>query len=118
MSLRDGSRVGAYVSDAGTPGLCDPGADLVEACASRGIPVYAVPGASAVLALLSISGAKESSFSFHGFLGREKKEREDWAKTVEAGGGLHLFFESPHRIVSALEFLGERFPAASLVVGR
>jgi 16S rRNA (cytidine1402-2'-O)-methyltransferase len=109
---------GAYVSDAGTPGLCDPGSDLVVACAERGIPVYAVPGASAVLALLSVSGFKESSFLFHGFFPREKKERDDWAKGVKLAGGQHFFFESPHRIVSALEHLAATFPDGKLVVGR
>jgi len=116
-SLEEG-KSGVYVSDAGTPGLCDPGAELVKACAAKNIPVYAVPGASAVLALLSISGSNESVFMFHGFLERENKDRESWAKRAESAGGLHLFFESPHRIVSALEFLGGRFPGGALVVGR
>ncbi len=117
-SLRDGINVGACVSDAGTPALCDPGSDLVRACVEAGIAVFAVPGASAPLALLSICGFNESEFSFHGFFARENKHREEWASAAEAVGGPQLFFESPHRIVSTLEFLGRRFPAAELVVGR
>jgi len=116
-SLRGGGR-GAYVSDAGSPGLCDPGADLVNACARAGVPVSPVPGPSALAALLSVAGIAESGFRFHGFLPRERKEREEWAAAAAAQGGPHLFFESPHRVAGALAFLGERFPAAPLVVGR
>ncbi|MGZ3683996.1 MAG: 16S rRNA (cytidine(1402)-2'-O)-methyltransferase, partial [Bdellovibrionota bacterium] len=116
-SLANGG-TGAYVSDAGTPGLCDPGADLVTACVAAGIPVYPVPGASAPLALLSVGGFSESAFTFQGFFPREKKEREAWGAEASGRGGLQLFFESPHRIQGALAYLAERFPHASLVVGR
>ena len=116
-SLKGGA-VGAYVSDAGTPGLCDPGPSLVAACVRMGIPVFPVPGASAALALLSVSGFSESAFHFYGFFPREKKEREEWAAKTAAAGGLAIFFESPHRIQGALAFLAERFPEAPLVVGR
>jgi 16S rRNA (cytidine1402-2'-O)-methyltransferase len=107
---------GAYVSDAGAPGLCDPGADLVREAAAAGIKVYPVPGASALVALLSVSGFKGSEFAFHGFFPREK--REAFGKKTAAQGGLHLFFESPHRIQECLAFLGKTFPEAPLVVGR
>jgi 16S rRNA (cytidine1402-2'-O)-methyltransferase len=113
-SLKSGASA-AYVSDAGTPGVCDPGAALVAACAAEGIGVYPVPGASAVASLLSIAGFEESAFRFSGFFPREKKDREAWAA---AAGGLELFYESPHRIRAALEFLATHFPAAPLVVGR
>lgn len=117
-SLQEG-KTGAYVSDAGTPGLCDPGPDLVAACLAAGVPVTSVPGASALLALWSITGFKESEFCFHGFFPREHKERGEWAGRAEQKlGGLQIFFESPHRIVSTLAFLQARFPRASLVVGR
>jgi 16S rRNA (cytidine1402-2'-O)-methyltransferase len=114
LSLKTGG-TGAYVSDAGTPGLCDPGAALVRACVAAGVTVYPIPGSSAPLALLSVGGFDESAFTFQGFFPREKKERQEWADTA---GGLQIFFESPHRIQGALAFLGETFPAAQLVVGR
>lgn len=117
-SLSDGKSLGAYISDAGTPGLCDPGAELVKACVEGGVKVYPVPGPSALMALLSVSGFRQSGFSFAGFFPRERKDREDWAKAAGSAGGLHFFFESPHRIHSALEFLASRFPEAALVVGR
>lgn len=117
-SLREGMAVCAYISDAGTPGLCDPGADLVNACVEAGYPVFPVPGASALMSLLSITGSSESAFAFHGFFPREKKDREAWAAKARLAGGLHFFFESPHRFQGALEFLAEGFPTAPLVVGR
>lgn len=116
-SLRAGG-VGAYVSDAGTPGLCDPGAALVQACVAADVPVYPVPGAAAPIVLLSVLGWNESSFSFEGFFPREQKERQEWARQVGISGGLQLFFESPHRILGTLEFLAAIFPQAPLVVGR
>jgi len=109
---------GAYVSDAGTPGLCDPGADLVRAAAAMGVLVVPVPGPSAPVTLLSACGFSGSEFSFRGFFPRENKERAAWAKQASASGGLQLFFESPHRINECLEFLASSFPAAPLVVGR
>jgi 16S rRNA (cytidine1402-2'-O)-methyltransferase len=113
-----GGGSGAYVSDAGTPGLCDPGPGLVSACVEAGVPVVPVPGASAPMALLSILGFSDTGFTFHGFLAREKKEREEWAERAEGIGGLQVFFETPHRILGALEFLRARFPERPAVVGR
>lgn len=107
---------GAYVSDAGTPGLCDPGAELVAAAAAAGIAVYPIPGASAPVALLSVCGFAGSSFSFHGFFPREK--REDFLKRLGGRGGLHLFFESPHRIKECLKALDKQYPENKIVVGR
>jgi 16S rRNA (cytidine1402-2'-O)-methyltransferase len=118
VSLLKSGQAGAYVSDAGTPGLCDPGADLVAACAAGGVPVCPVPGPSALTALLSVCAFKEPNFSFHGFFPREKKEREEWAKGARGVGGAHLFYESPHRVQGALEFLSQFFPGCPLVVGR
>ncbi|HEY8280731.1 MAG TPA: 16S rRNA (cytidine(1402)-2'-O)-methyltransferase [Bdellovibrionota bacterium] len=116
-SLKGGG-VGAYVSDAGTPGLCDPGPALVQACVKAGIPVYPVPGASALLALLSISGIPGTAFSFHGFFPREKKDREEWSERAGKQGGLQLFYESPHRIKETLAFLSKQFSQSPLIVGR
>lgn len=107
---------GAYVSDAGTPGLCDPGADLVAAASAAGIAVYPIPGASAPVALLSVSGFAGSDFSFHGFFPREK--REEFLKGLGSRGGLHLFFESPHRIKECVRALAKNYPEKQIVIGR
>lgn len=117
-SLREEESVCAYISDAGTPGLCDPGAELVKACEAAGVAIHPVPGPSALMALLSVSGFRESGFRFHGFFPRERKDREGFAKSAAAEGGAHFFFESPHRIHACLEFLSQAFPEAPLVVGR
>lgn len=107
---------GAYVSDAGTPGLCDPGAELVAAAAAAGVNIYPIPGASAPVALLSVSGFAGSDFSFHGFFPREK--REEFLKKLGARGGLHLFFESPHRIKECVKALVKSYSDNQIVIGR
>lgn len=116
--LKGGQR-GAYVSDAGTPGISDPGAELAAAARAAGIPVHPVPGASAPVALLSVAGFAETAFTFHGFFPREKRDRLAWLEQARSSGiQVHLFFESPHRFREALAFLNETSPEAELVVGR
>lgn len=115
--LKRGER-GAYISDAGTPGISDPGAELVRAAAAAGIPVHPVPGPSAPIALLSASGFTATAFKFHGFFPREKKERVGWAERANTEGGVHVFFESPHRFLDSLRFLADAFSEKELVVGR
>lgn len=115
--LQQGER-GAYITDAGTPGISDPGAELVRAAARAGVMVRPVAGPSAPAALLSVSGFSQTPFKFHGFFPREKKEREEWGRRAKAEGGIHVFFESPHRFRECLEFLAKTFPDRELVVGR
>jgi 16S rRNA (cytidine1402-2'-O)-methyltransferase len=116
--LREKSGRGAYLSDAGTPGVCDPGAALVREAVRAGVAVIPVPGPSAPVALLSVCGFEASSFRFHGFFPREKKDRSAWVEKRVAEGGLHVFFESPHRIQECLAALAEGMGQAELVVGR
>ena len=100
-NLRDGLSV-ALVSDAGTPGLSDPGFVLVRAAVGAGVPVVSVPGPSALLAALVVSGLPTDAFTFTGFLPSKKGRRR---KALAALSGLPhtlVFFESPHRIVSSL----------------
>lgn len=109
--LRAGKRV-AYISDAGTPGLSDPGARLVQAVRAAGLPVLPIPGASALAAALSVSGM-EGAFLFQGFLPPKASARR---KALEGLGDLPaalVFYEAPHRIVEtvadlALVLGGER----------
>jgi 16S rRNA (cytidine1402-2'-O)-methyltransferase len=115
--LQAGS-VGAYVSDAGTPGISDPGAELAAAARAAGISVYPVPGSSAPVALLSIAGFQETAFTFHGFFPRETANRRAWLGKARASGGLHVFFESPHRINAALAFLAMETPHTPAIIGR
>ncbi|MDH3427679.1 MAG: rRNA small subunit methyltransferase 1, partial [Gemmatimonadota bacterium] len=79
--LRDGGDC-ALVSDAGTPGISDPGAALVRAVADAGFPVVAIPGASAVLAALAVSGFSSDQFLFLGFAPRKGRGRREWLNRV------------------------------------
>lgn len=115
--LKSGQTI-VYVSDAGTPGISDPGADLVAAAGAEGITIFPLPGASAPVALLSVSGFSGSKFSFHGFISRKASEQEEWLKAIAAEGGIHVFFESPHRVAGTFESLAKIAPQAQLVVGR
>jgi 16S rRNA (cytidine1402-2'-O)-methyltransferase len=102
--LKNGARI-AVVSDAGTPGISDPGMVLAGAAIAAGIPVFPIPGASAVLAALVASGLGTERFSFVGFLppksGARRTALEELAETVAAPTTL-VFYEAPHRIVETL----------------
>lgn len=98
--LREGRSV-ALVSDAGTPGVSDPGAVLVARAAAEGIPVTAVPGASAALTALTVSGLPAARFAFEGFLPRKRRAKV----LAELGRETRtlIIFESPRRVVHTLE---------------
>lgn len=112
--LRAGERL-ALVSDAGTPLVSDPGQRLVHAVIAEGLPVFAVPGASAVLTGLVVAGFPAESFYFAGFLPAKQGERRRAIRALEAVPGALVFYEAPHRIAESLAdlaaMLGER-PAA------
>jgi 16S rRNA (cytidine1402-2'-O)-methyltransferase len=102
--LKNGARI-AVVSDAGTPGISDPGMVLVAAGIAAGIPVYPIPGASAALAALVGSGLNTERFSFVGFLPPKAGARRTALEVLAAGlsGPTTLvFYEAPHRIVETL----------------
>lgn len=102
----------ALVSDAGTPGISDPGYRLTRAAIAAGFRVEAVPGASAVLAALVPSGLPTDSFSFVGFPPPKAKAREGWLRDLAGRRETLVFFEAPHRILATLEavlgVLGDR----------
>lgn len=108
----------AYVSDAGTPGISDPGAELVAQAVGKGIKVVPIPGPSALTALLSVAGFSETEFAFLGFFPREKKERKELWEKCKKHGGVFIGYESPHRWRELLASLQEFLPDAQLVVGR
>ena len=107
---------GAYVSDAGTPGICDPGADLVNLAREKGIAVFPIPGASAIVTLLSCAGFSQSAFQFLGFFPREEKQQV--IEKMKNEGGIFVFFEAPHRFLRTLECLRGLPNESYLVVGR
>ena len=92
----------ALVSDAGTPLISDPGFPLVRECRRRGLRVSPVPGPSAVLAALSVSGLPADSFCFHGFLPRQASARQEKLRRLASAGGTTIFYESAHRIAGML----------------
>ena len=111
--LEEGKWV-ALVSDAGTPGVSDPGLELVSVVRERlqdTVTVEAIPGASSLSAALSIAGLRVPSFTFYGFL-PQKKGREKLLTQITLNEGASIFFESPHRILKTLESLAPKLEAA------
>ena len=93
----------AYVSDAGMPGISDPGAVLVQACMEAGLPYTVLPGPSAVLTAAVLSGLPLDRFTFFGFLPREGMERKKALGDLSACGCTAILYESPHRVKDTLE---------------
>ena len=111
VKLEEGRRI-ALVSDAGTPGISDPGFRLIRAAIERRIPVIPVPGPSAVITALSVSGLPTDAFFFEGFLPHKSKKRRDILQHLEEVKETLVFYESPHRVAETLkeivEILGDR----------
>ena len=114
-AVRDGSTV-LVVTDAGMPVVSDPGYRLVAACAAEGLTVRCLPGPSAVLAALAVSGLPTDRFCFEGFAPRTDGKRRSWLATLAGEQRTVVFFESPRRLRSllavAVEVLGAERPAA------
>lgn len=113
--LKNGARI-AIVSDAGTPGIADPGAQLAAAAIAAGVPVYPVPGANAALSGLIASGLPAESFTFHGFLPSKQGQRRSVLESLIRGAATHVFYETPHRILEALGDIADIFGEAQHVV--
>jgi 16S rRNA (cytidine1402-2'-O)-methyltransferase len=116
--LARGERI-AYVSDAGTPAVSDPGAALVAAVQQAGHPTVPIPGASSALAALSVAGdAQAGGFVFVGFLPTRGGERALALQAIAGSAAAQVVFEAPHRIESLLQSLAEACPARRLTVCR
>lgn len=107
----------ALVSDAGTPGVSDPGVILVRAARTAGVRIDAIPGASAITAAISIAGISGNQFSFLGFV-PSKKGRETFFTDLELYDHPTVFLEATHRIIKTLESLKTVYPQATLYLGR
>jgi 16S rRNA (cytidine1402-2'-O)-methyltransferase len=114
--IEEGASV-AVVTDAGTPGVSDPGYRVVRACVERGLPVVPVPGPAAFVAALTASGLPTDEFYFGGFLPQRAHARRERLAEVRALRATLVFYETPHRIAhalaDALEVLGEREAAVA-----
>jgi len=108
----------ALVTDAGTPGISDPGILLVREARAAGITVVPVPGVSAVVTALSASGLAADGFVFDGFLPIKPGKRLNRLKELRATGSTVVVYESPHRIVATLGAIGEIFGEVPVVVAR
>ncbi|WP_285248257.1 16S rRNA (cytidine(1402)-2'-O)-methyltransferase [Pseudarthrobacter sp. efr-133-R2A-89] len=106
--VRAGSTL-VMVTDAGMPAVSDPGFRLVEGAIAAGLPVTAVPGPSAVLTALALSGLPTDRFCFEGFLPRKAGERASRLADLAAERRTMVFFEAPHRLEAMLRALRERF---------
>jgi len=109
--LRHGHRV-ALVSDAGTPGISDPGFRLIQTAIGNQIPIVPIPGPSAAVAALSVSGLPTDAFLFRGFLPHKSKKKRDLLNELKEVRETLIFYESPHRISETLkdifDILGDR----------
>lgn len=102
----------ALVTDAGMPAISDPGEDLVALCREHGVPVVAVPGPSAVVTALAVSGLSCGRFAFEGFLSMNRKSRREHLEEIRCERRTIVFYEAPHKLRSTLqdllEVLGDR----------
>ncbi|UOQ91341.1 16S rRNA (cytidine(1402)-2'-O)-methyltransferase [Halobacillus shinanisalinarum] len=108
----------AVVSDAGMPGISDPGSDLVKLATEENLPVIVLPGANAALPALVGSGLATDSFYFYGFLPRKKKERLTELETLQKQYSTIIFYESPHRLREMLVHVHKQFGNRKAVLAR
>jgi 16S rRNA (cytidine1402-2'-O)-methyltransferase len=115
--LKEGNHV-ALVSDAGTPGISDPGFRLIQLAIQNGISVIPIPGPSAVITALSVSGLPTDAFLFNGFLPHKSKKRRDLLERLEGVRETIILYESPHRISETLKYIFEILGDREMVLAR
>ncbi len=112
LSLLEAGKNIALVSDAGTPGISDPGYRLINLTRGKGIEVISIPGPTGAIAALSVSGLPTSSFSFFGFLTKSSRKRREFLESIRDSTQTIILYESPNRIIETLdeilEVLGDR----------
>lgn len=117
LSLLEQGKHVALVSDAGTPGVSDPGLEIVSHARDMGATIETIPGPSALAAAVAIAGLRAPTFTFYGFL-PTKKGREKLFKEIAASDRASVFYESPHRIGKALDVLIALCPTRRIGVYR
>ena len=109
--LKEGQNI-ALITDAGTPGISDPGEDIVRICYEEGVPVTSLPGAAACITALTMSGRPTRRFAFEAFLPRDKKERQAVLAELKDETRTIIIYEAPHHLVKTvtelMEVLGDR----------
>lgn len=104
--LLEGQNI-ALITDAGTPGISDPGEELVKMCCEAGVTVTSLPGAAACITALTISGLATRRFAFEAFLPTDKKERQEVLKELVNDTRTLILYEAPHRLIKTLHELSE-----------
>lgn len=115
--LEEGRSV-ALVSDAGTPGISDPGYSVIRSCIDKGISVVPIPGPTAFVTALTVSGKPTDSFTFEGFLSNKSARRKNELKKLKEEKRTIILYESPHRIAKLLEDILEVYGDAEIVIAR
>jgi len=115
--LQAGRRI-ALVTDAGTPGISDPGFHLVRLAREAGVPVVPIPGPSAVIAALSVAGVPADRFVFEGFLPVKPGRRLTRLRQLQTLGRPVVLYESPHRLAATLGALADVFGSVEVVLAR
>ena len=108
----------ALVSDAGTPGISDPGSYIIRLCIERAIPVVPIPGPSGVVTALTLSGKPTDRFTFEGFLSNKSARRRNQLKVLREEGRTVILYESPHRITKLLDDIREVYGDVDVVLAR
>jgi len=117
LRLQNGEK-GALISDAGTPGVADPGYRIISQSVQAGVPVEAIPGPAAFLAALVVSGLPMDRFTFEGFAPLKEAAKKKWFKELAEEERTIVFYESPHRILKTLEAMKEVLGDVRVVVAR
>ena len=104
--MREGKNI-ALITDAGTPGISDPGEDIVRICYEEGIPVTSLPGAAACITALTMSGLPTRRFAFEAFLPKDKKEHQAVLEELKTETRTIIIYEAPHHLVSTLQELSD-----------
>lgn len=115
--LKAGKNI-ALISDAGTPGISDPGSQLVAECKEQDIEVISIPGACAAIAALTCSGLNTDMFQFLGFIPRKAGERRSFFQDVLRYKGTSICYESPNRLIESLGTINELAPDRLVVIAR
>jgi 16S rRNA (cytidine1402-2'-O)-methyltransferase len=115
--LKAGKTV-ALITDAGTPCISDPGYRLVRKAHEAGVEVVSIPGPSAAIAALSVSGLPSDTFTFHGFLPKKAGQLQALLERIHDQAGTHIFFESPKRVHATVDAIGEQLPRAEIALAR
>ena len=109
---------GCLITDAGTPGISDPGFRLVRECVKENITVIPVPGANAAIAALSASGLPTDKFLFLGFLQKTAVKTLSALQSANDAEATAIFYESPERIIKTLNYVANAFPSSQIVIAR